>query len=88
MCFLFVCYNEKDILEGVNLDMQVEIKDFSISMELGSKGIELQVKDTSGEHLGDLRIGKATIEWCEGRKRVGNGIKKSWEELIEFFKNS
>lgn len=65
--------------------MQVSIKDLSVSMELGNNGIELDVYDNQGNHLGDLRIGKATIEWCQGRTRSGNGVRKRWPELIAWF---
>ena len=65
--------------------MQVSIKDLAISMDLGNKGIELEVRDTNGDHLGDLRIGKAKIEWCKGRTHAGNGVSVSWPELIEWF---
>lgn len=47
--------------------MKVSVKDLSVNMELGNKGIELDVYDSNGEHLGDLRIGRATIEWCKGQ---------------------
>jgi hypothetical protein len=62
--------------------MKVSIKDLAVSMELGNKGIELDIYDAAGKHLGDLRLGKATIEWCKGRTRTGNGRQKSWEEMI------
>jgi hypothetical protein len=62
--------------------MQVSIKDLAVSMELGNNGIELDVYDGGGNHLGDLRIGKGTIEWCKGRTRRGNGHQKSWKQLI------
>jgi hypothetical protein len=65
--------------------MKVSIKDLAVTMELGNKGIELDVYDANGTHLGDLRLGRATIEWCRGRTRTGNGIQKSWEELIAWF---
>ena len=65
--------------------MNVSIKDFAVSMELGNKGLELDVYDNEGTHIGDLCIGKATIEWCKGRTHRGNGIKKSWNEIIRFF---
>jgi len=66
--------------------MKVSIKEFQVDMELGTNGIELDVYDASGvNHLGDLRIGKATIEWCRGKKQRGNGVQKSWDELIRFF---
>jgi hypothetical protein len=66
--------------------MKVSVKDLAVSMELGNNGIELDVYDNQGSHLGDLRIGKATIEWCNGRVRRGNGNKVSWQELIEWMK--
>jgi len=64
--------------------MKVSVKGFQVRMEVGNNGIELDVYDHD-IHLGDLRIGKATIEWCPGRTRKGNGAKKRWEELIAFF---
>jgi hypothetical protein len=67
--------------------MQVSIKDLAVTMELGNNGIELDVYDSSGNHLGDLRIGKATIEWCKGRTRRGNGVQVSWTELIDWFES-
>jgi hypothetical protein len=67
--------------------MKVSIKDLAVSMELGNNGITLDVYDMEGAHLGDLRIGKATIEWCRGRTRTGNGQKRSWRELIAVFED-
>lgn len=64
--------------------MKVSVKDFNVSMDLGNSGIELDVYDTQGKHLGDLRIGKATIEWCSGKTQIGNGNKIKWKELIAF----
>ena len=65
--------------------MKVSVKDLAVSMELGNNGIELDVYDNQGNHLGDLRVGKATIEWCKGRTRTGNGSRKTWNELIAWF---
>ena len=62
--------------------MKVSVKDLSVSMELGNTGIELDVYDNQGKHLGDLRVSKATIEWCKGRVRNGNGNKTDWPALI------
>ncbi len=65
--------------------MKVSIKELSVSMELGTKGVEFDVYDASGsKHLGDLRIGKATITWSRG-KTSKNVVRKSWEELIGWF---
>lgn len=67
--------------------MKVGVKDLAVTMDLGSKGIELYVYDLNGTHLGDLRIGKATIEWCKGRTRSGNGQKVKWPELVEWLES-
>ena len=67
--------------------MNVGIKGLAVLMQLGNKGIELDVYHPDGTHLGDLRIGKATIEWCKGRTRTGNGVKVTWAELIHWFEN-
>ena len=61
--------------------MKVSVKDLAVSMELGNNGIELDVYDGS-THLGDLRIGRGTIEWCKGRTRAGNGNRVTWKQLI------
>lgn len=67
--------------------MKVSVKELAVTMQLGSKGIELDVYDNKDKHLGDLRVGKAKLEWCSGRTRTGHGIQVSWEELIEFFES-
>jgi hypothetical protein len=68
--------------------MKVSIKDLTLAMPLGTKGIELDVYDSKGSHLGDLRIGKATIEWCKGRTRTGNGVLVGWPDLIGWFEST
>jgi len=67
--------------------MKVSVKDFAVSMDLGNKGFELDVYDNADKHLGDLRIGKATIEWCKGKTHEGNGIQVKWPDLIAFFES-
>jgi hypothetical protein len=67
--------------------MRIKIKDLKVPMKMGSSGVTLDVYDNTGEFLGDLRIGKAKIEWCKGKTRSGNGDTKTWKELIEFFEN-
>lgn len=65
--------------------MKVSIKELQVSMALGNNGIEFDVYNAQNIHLGDLRIGRGTVEWCKGRTRVGGGVKVSWEELIKWF---
>lgn len=61
--------------------MQVSFS--GIEARLGNKGIVLYVADNQGHHVGKLRIGQATVEWCKGRTRIGNGRRLAMEEFIE-----
>jgi hypothetical protein len=67
--------------------MKVSIKDLQVGMEIGNNGVELDVYNNQNKHLGDLRIGRGTIEWCSGSTRKGHGSQVSWNELIKFFEN-
>ncbi len=67
--------------------MKITIKDLSAFKELGNNGITFDVVDNDGNRLGDLRLGKGKIEWCKGRKHAGNGVEKTWQQLIAFFEN-
>ena len=68
--------------------MKVSIKKMDVEMELKNKGMEFEVRDTSDAFLGDLVVAKAGITWCKGKKLRENGIKKSWEEVMDFFENT
>jgi len=65
--------------------MKISIKNLNVDMELGNKAFELDIYNNAGNHLGDIGIGKATVEWCKGKTRAGNGVQKSWEDIIQFF---
>ncbi len=67
--------------------MKVSVKDLAVTMDLGNNGIELDVYDNNDQHLGDLRIGRARIEWCKGRTRTGNGVQVTWQQLIDWFES-
>lgn len=62
--------------------MQIKLKLDDVSIELGNKGILLKIADSKGRHVGDLRIGRATVEWMKGRTREGNGTRINVEDLI------
>jgi hypothetical protein len=65
--------------------MQVHVRDFDVDMTLGNNGITLTVYDNTGALRGKLRLGRATIEWCRGRTRMGNGVRKNWNQFIDWF---
>lgn len=61
--------------------MQVRVTD--IEAQLGNKGVILYIADNDGTHRGKLRLGQATVEWCKGRTRIGNGKRISMEKFVE-----
>ena len=63
--------------------MKVSIKDLSINMDLGNNGVTFDVYGNDGKFLGDLRLGKGTVEWCKGKTKAGNGVKMNWNEFIK-----
>ena len=54
-----------------------------IEAKLGNNGILLYIADNSGKHIGKLRIGQATVEWCKGKVSVGNGTKIRMADFID-----
>ena len=68
--------------------MNIHIKKQTIEMNLGNDGLLLGVHNpTDDKHIGNLRIGKATITWYKGKPQDPNGNSVSWDELIKFFEN-
>lgn len=62
--------------------MEVTIKKFDVEMKVKNKGVELEVHNTQGTHLGDLVITKSKLIWCKGRTIQKNGVEVSWDEFI------
>ncbi len=62
--------------------MKVYIKSFDVEMEVANNGVEFEVRDTDGSHLGDLVLTKTRLVWCQGRTRRENGVPVSWEDFI------
>lgn len=67
--------------------MKISIKDLNVTMDLGNNGVTFDVYDNNDDFLGDLRLGRGTIEWCKGKTRAGRGVKVRWNELIAFFES-
>ncbi len=63
--------------------MIVRIKQFDVQMELKTNGLEFEVRDTKGKHLGDLVLNKARLVWCPGKTEPENGIRLSWNKFIK-----
>ena len=67
--------------------MVVKIKKFDLDLEIKNKGLELEIRSTNDEFLGDMIINKKGITWCKGKKTPKNGISKNWEEIIKIFED-
>lgn len=61
--------------------MQVTIQ--GVEARLGNNGVLLYIADNDEKHVGKLRVGQATVEWCRGRTRIGNGKKLSMQEFVD-----
>jgi hypothetical protein len=68
--------------------MKVSVKDFAVSMEVKTKGIELEVRDTQGKHVGDLVVTNTKLVWCKGRTSPKNGQAISWKDFQTFMEGS
>jgi hypothetical protein len=64
--------------------VNVSIKDFDVAMEVKNNGIEFDVADTAGDHIGDLIVTKTKLIWCQGKTGRKNGKKVKWSEFIAF----
>lgn len=67
--------------------MIVSIKKFNVEMELKNNGIELEIRDTQDNFLGDLVVDKSKITWCKGRTKKANGIAISLEDFIKYMES-
>lgn len=68
--------------------MKVRIKEFDVAMELKNKGMELEIRDTSDNFLGDLVVTKTSLIWCKGRTGRNNGKKMKIEKFIELMEEN
>lgn len=67
--------------------MQVKIKKFDVEMELKNNGVELEIRDPSGNFLGDLVVTKKHLIWCKGKKARANGKKLTLDKFIKMMED-
>ena len=67
--------------------MNVSIKNFDVAMEVKNKGIEFDVADTQGAHIGDLVVTKAKLIWCKGKTGRKNGSEITWSDFIAYMES-
>lgn len=69
--------------------MQVLVKNWKVSDEIKTKGMELEIRSANGEEqLGDLIITCTQVIWCKGRKTRAKGISLDWNKFIELIEKS
>ena len=68
--------------------MKVSVKTFAISLDIKNKGIEIDVSDTQGKHLGDLWVTNTELIWCKGRKSRINGERVKWEDFMQMMESN
>ena len=66
--------------------MKVSIKKFDVEMDVKTSGIELDISNTEGNHLGDLVVTKTKLIWCKGRidRKSKNVKERTWEEFMAY----
>jgi hypothetical protein len=63
--------------------MDVSIKSFDVAMDVKTKGIELEIRESNeGARLGDLFVTKVGLIWCKGNTTRKNGQKVKWTDFI------
>lgn len=67
--------------------MKVSIKDFDVAMEVKNNGIELDIADPQGVHIGDLIVTKTRLIWCQGQTRRANGKEVTWGDFIAYMES-
>jgi len=64
--------------------MKVTIKSFDVAMEVKQSGVELQVNSPDGSlHHGDCYVTMSGLVWCKGRIKKANGVRISWDHLMQ-----
>ena len=64
--------------------MQVRIKNH----ELNNKGMEFEVRDNSGNFLGDFYVTNTGVTWCKGKTNFENGIEANWPVFIKWMEDA
>jgi hypothetical protein len=64
--------------------VKVSIKEFNVEMELKNNGIELDVADPQGAHIGDLIVTKTQLIWCKGKTSRAKGKPITWDTFITY----
>lgn len=62
--------------------MQVKAELDKLTVPLGNNGINFKISDNAGAHLGDLRIGRATVVWMKGKTSEKNGKRISMKGFL------
>lgn len=63
--------------------MQVRIKEFNVNMDVGSSGIEFEVRGADGsQQLGDCVLTMSKLIWCSGKTTRAKGVTITWDNFM------
>ena len=68
--------------------MKVSIKSFDVIMEIKNKGVEFEIRNPKGRHLGDCVVNRKGLIWCEGKTSPANGKQVNWDKFIKWIKQA
>ena len=64
--------------------MKLNIKDLPVKkLEVGTAGVEFEVRDTKDKLLGDMIVTKTNLIWCKGKTKKEDGKKITWKKFID-----
>jgi hypothetical protein len=55
------------------------------TMSVKNNGLEFQISDNEGKHVGHLRVAKRGVFWRPGKTRRGNELRVDWNAIGEIF---
>ena len=67
--------------------LNVTIKDFGVEMAVKNRGIEFEIRDPSGNFIGDCYLTKSGLIWCRGKTTKKNGVWVTWDEFIKWMES-
>jgi hypothetical protein len=62
--------------------VQVQLDAKTVSLQLGSQGVDVTITDNRGRQVGTLRIGHATVEWRKGKLGPSTGRKLELSKFV------
>jgi len=63
--------------------VKVKVKNFIVD----KKGLEFDVANPKGSHIGDLYVDTKGLVWSKGKKSKATGVSVTWKEFIAWMES-